>query len=361
MLLDEPIQVKNVTFQSRITCPPMDPYGVKLGPDHTIGDEVLNHYRKRIKGNLGLLITNALNVKISNAGLSQYVLDNENHMEGLRKLADLCHANGTKIFAQITHPSKGYHRHDTINHWSGGELKSIEDLFVKSAWLAKKAGCDGIELHGANMFFLNLFSSPISNQRTDEYGGDVEGRLRLAGNIIRRIREWAGDDFLIDYRMGWNQDLETDILTAKELERLGIDILHISYGIREQDRIMPAEYPPVICYPGTTRERFYAPEDFPYNDVVYTGLEVRKAINIPVILVDEIWTLQRGEQLLRDYGGDFIAFGRPYLADEDFLIKSQENPAFEACYHCPACAWFSDWHGCPKQRLLYKQRGEQMP
>lgn len=348
MLLAEPYQIKNVKFQSRITVAPMCPFGVKAGEDDSLGEEILEYYKKRIQGNLGLLITQCFTVISRDVGLRSFGLTKPKQLEDLRTLVKIAHDNGTKIMVQIAYPSGGHHRHDTIDFWRHDELKEIEDMFVQCAYNAKQAGCDGVELHGANMFFLNLFSSPITNHRIDEYGGDVYGRLHLASNIINRIKEFADDDFLIGYRMGWNKDLKTDIETAKALESLGLDIFHISYGIREADRYMPKEYPPYVCYPGTTREKQIGPADFDYNDVVYTGKEIHKHINIPVILVDEIWTFERGEKLLQEGDGEFIAYGRPLLGDPDFIKNSNEDPTHRGCYQCKECAWFYNCYKCPK-------------
>ena len=353
MKIYEPYTIKGVTFKNRIVLPPMNPFGIQEGEDASLGDDIIAYYERRIKGNLGLLITNAFAVTRKGNILRPLCMTSPKQQESLKKLIDLCHAYDTRIFVQIAYPSKGHHRHEKIDHWTREELQEIEDQFVECARIAKDLGADGVEIHGANMFFLNLFSSPISNDRTDEFGGDLEGRLRLAANIIRRIREFADDKFLIDYRMGWNLDLKTDIETAKYLESLGIDLFHISYGIRESDRIMPKEYPPVVCYPGTTREKQIGPEDFPFNDVVYSGKKIHEALHIPVILVDEIWTIGRGEQLLQEDAGEFIALGRPFLADPDLVEKSAENPDYLGCYRCKACAWFDDYSRCPK----VKQRG----
>jgi 2,4-dienoyl-CoA reductase-like NADH-dependent reductase (Old Yellow Enzyme family) len=353
MKLLEPISVKGISFQNRIAIAPMCPFGVRAGEEESLGEEILEYYRKRLATKPGLLITQAFKVKEDKSVLRGFGIFTPKQLTDLKKLADIAHENGTKIIVQLAYPSDGHHRHDTIDFWRKDELKKIEDSFVKAAFNAKEAGCDGVELHGANMFFLNLFSSPITNHRIDEFGGDVNGRLHLAANIIGRIKEFAGDDFIIDYRMGWNQDLETDIETAKALEKLGIDLFHISYGIRESDRYMPKEYPSFVSYPGTTRQKQIGPADFDYNDVVYTGAQIKKHLGIPVILVDEIWTFERGEKLLQENAGDFIAYGRPFLADDQFAAKSRDNPSFDGCCKCKDCAWFYDCYQCPR----VKQRG----
>jgi len=348
MRIYEPFRIKNVEFQNRVAIAPMCPFGVEDGPGESLGEKIIDYYRKRLETKPGLVITQAFKVSNQDSVLRGFGISTKQQLSDLKKLADIAHENGVRIIAQLAYPSNGHHRHDTIDFWRHDELKQIEDDFVQAAYNAKEAGCDGIELHGANLFFLNLFSSPITNHRIDEFGGDVNGRLRLASNIIRRIKEFADDNFIIDYRMGWNQDLETDIETAKALEKIGIDLFHISYGIRESDRYMPKDYPSFVSFPGTTREKQIAPKDFDYNDVVYTGSKIKEQLGIPVILVDEIWTIQRGEKLLEQNAGDFIAYGRPFLADDKFLEKGREDPKFDGCYKCKDCHWFYDCYKCPK-------------
>lgn len=353
MLLYEPFKIKNVELKNRIAIAPMCPFGVEEGEDNSIGKEIIEYYRKRFVTEPGLVISHAFTVCGKVNVLRGFGLRNEKQLADIKTLADIAHENHSRLVIQLAYPSGGHHRHDTIDFWKKEELQEIEDSFVECARNVKEAGGDGVELHGANMFFLNLFSSPITNHRIDEFGGDVNGRLHLAANIIRRIKEFAGDDFVVGYRMGWNKDLETDIETAKALEKFGIDYFHISYGIRESDRYMPKEYPSYICFPGTTREKQIGPENFDYNDVVYTGAEIHKHINVPVILVDEIWTLARGEELLKQNAGEIIAYGRPFLGDDKFLIHAKEDPEYKGCYQCKECAWFFDCMKCPR----VKQRG----
>ena len=353
MQIYEPYKLKNTELANRIVIAPMCPFGVEEGEDNSIGEEIIEYYRKRFITKPGLVVSHAFTVGGKVEVLRGFGLTNEKQLRDVKKLADLAHENGVKLVIQLAYPSGGHHRHDTIDFWRHDELKDIEDGFVQSALNVRDAGVDGVELHGANMFFLNLFSSPITNHRIDEFGGDISGRLRLASNIISRIKEKADKDFIVGYRMGWNKDLETDIETAKELEKIRADYIHVSYGIRESDRYMPKEYPSFVAFPGTTREKQMGPEDFDYNDVVYTGKEIHKHVKLPVILVDEIWTIARGEELLKQDAGDLIAYGRPFLGDDRFLERSQEDPYYRGCFRCKECAWFYDCKQCPR----VKERG----
>src|SRR5699024_6163089 len=121
------------------------------------------------------------------------------------------------------------------------EIKTIEDDFIKAAIRAKKAGFDGIELHGAHGYLLNQFASEVTNFRTDEYGGDLNKRIKLSLDIISGIRKELGqEDFIIGYRMGGNEPtIKEGIKIAKLLEEAGVDLLHVSSGISSPDIPLP--------------------------------------------------------------------------------------------------------------------------
>ena len=113
------------------------------------------------------------------------------------------------------------------------DLIYLRDCFIRSAKFCQEAGLDGIELHGAHTYFFNMLSSEISNKREDNYGGNLVERLTLVKEITEAIKSFSKDNFIISYRMGWTENINTDIETAKALEKLGVDILHVSSGIPE--------------------------------------------------------------------------------------------------------------------------------
>lgn len=145
------------------------------------------------------------------------------------------------------------------------DLIYLRDCFIKSAKFCQEAGLDGIELHGAHTYFFNMLSSEISNKREDNYGGNLIERLNLVKEIIEAIKSFSKDDFIISYRMGWTENINTDIETAKALEKLGVDILHVSSGIPEDRKLK-------------------LPDEFEYNDFVYTGIQVKKMLIFLLLL-----------------------------------------------------------------------------
>ncbi len=310
---------------------PMIRFGL-TSEDGVMEPKLMDHYLKRASTGIGLMISQALSVtpeKTIPTGAGAY---SNTHTGYLSKIKEKCHENGTRFFAQLAYPGFSYYDSslDNINQLREGDIFKIRDEFINGAEICKKAGLDGIELHGAHGFFLNLIASPRSNKREDRYGGDINRRLFLLKEIVDGIKDFAGDNFIISYRMGWNENLDMDIKTAKAIEDMGIDMLHISSGI-----------------PGN--RKIDMQWDFPYNEVVYTGCQIKKHVNIPVIVVNDIRTINRGNYLLEDNLCDFVAYGRPFLADENFMAKSSVDPAYDPCLRCKTCEWFENGDKCPIQ------------
>jgi 2,4-dienoyl-CoA reductase-like NADH-dependent reductase (Old Yellow Enzyme family) len=301
----------------------------------------MQHYLSFADKKIGLVICQALSVK-SDAEVSGGAgAFSEQHIDYLKTLADAYHTNGTKFFSQLAFPEYGFYNDSSknINDLKDNELDRIRDQFIYSAELCKKAGLDGIELHGAHTYFLNMMASSYSNQLQNKYGGDLAGRLMLVKEIVQGIKASTGNDFIVSYRMGWGDNLETDVETAQTLQEYGIDLLHVSTGIPQQRKLE-------------------LPNDFEFNDVVFTGSYVKKHIDIPVICVNDIRTLSRGTKLIENGLSDFAAYGKPFLADNSFVEKSLEDSNYKPCFGCPKCQWFIDGDKCPaiKVRIAEKEK-----
>ena len=302
------IKVKELNFSNRIVMAPMVHFGYK-NKNGNMEEKLLNTYLNYADKGIGLIISQALlvtNKKEIVGDVSNWagIYSNE-HIEYLRKISDTYHKYGTKFIAQLNTLNFKFLEKNSndINRLSKEDLIYLRDCFIKSAKFCQEAGLDGIELHGAHTYFFNMLSSEISNKREDNYGGNLIERLNLVKEIIEAIKSFSKDDFIISYRMGWTENINTDIETAKALEKLGVDILHVSSGIPEDRKLK-------------------LPNEFEYNDFVYTGIQVKKNVNIPVIVVNDIKTLSRGNKLIEDGDCDFVAYGRPLLSDPNFVIHS---------------------------------------
>lgn len=177
-----------------------------------------------------------------------------------------------------------------------------------------------------------MMTSEQANQRKDIYGGSFENRLRIIDEIVQGIQTFSDDRFIIGYRMGWSENSNTDIEMARTLEAIGIELLHVSIGI------------PAVRGTGL-------PDDFPFNEVVHIGITVKANVQIPVIVVNDIQTLQRAEWLIGNGMADFAAFGRAFLANGLFLKHSIENAGHRPCFRYRECKWLDHYKNCPAYKM----------
>ena len=293
-----PLQVKGKTLSNRIVLPPMVVnYGLA-----TSGGRAW--YGRRAAGGVGLVIVEATDVVIFGSQLTA---------ENLRPLVDAIHAGGALAAIQLFPGVRG----EEISP-AGLSKDDIRNLLVRyraSAEICTRAGFDGIEPHGAHGFLLNQFFSPEENKRTDEYGGALAGRMRLALEIMEAIRpaaERAG--MLLLYRhtpVGPGYGIPESLALAAELVKAGLDILDISPAshIAPADRAAPF-----------------------------------MALGVPVIAVNEMDRLPRALEALRQKRASLIAVGRGLIADPDWPIKVRDGrlDEIQVCTGCDECFAYLD-------------------
>lgn len=331
MKLFNPFLIKNVAFDNRIVIAPMVPFGIARLSNFAMSNPLLTHYSQLARNAAGLLVTQSLSVTPHPVHDSGVGIFHKDHIPALRTVVQACHSYNTRLFAQLAYPSTGFYQGDSILGLSALELDTIAKQFIQAAWRCKQAGCDGIELHGANSFFLNMLAAPASNQRTDHYGGSLENRLRLVKTIVDGIREFSDENFILSYRMGCTNDPATDIQTAQALQRMGVELIHACSGISSSSRLA-------------------VPPGFGFNAVVFMATVVAKHLDIPVIAVNNISTLRRGNDLVEAGQCEFAAYGKPFLADPEFLVHAKENIDYQPCLNCGRCQWFVDGSHCPARR-----------
>lgn len=345
-------KIGKLTVKNRIV---MSPMGIGLAElDGTPSDAMIAFYEARAKGGAGIVIPEITRINdVTGAGLlRQLSVTKDRHIAPLARLANAVQKHGSRLFIQLHHPGR-----ETMSSLIGGqpvvapsaipcklsqqktraletaEVKEIIQQFINGALRAQKAGCDGVELHGAHGYLINQFLSPYTNKREDEYGGSFENRLRFVSEIIAGIRAACGEDFPISVRLsvdeylsatGVTEDyihLEDGIKIAVALEKLGIDVLNVSCGIYETGvvSVEPISYPQ-----GWRTEMIKA---------------VKAAVKIPVIAVDLIREPAFADKLLEKGVMDFAALGRGFLADQDWGAKAFEGREGEIrrCISCLRC------------------------
>lgn len=337
--------LKGHIIKNRVVLPPMVCFGWTDNKGF-VSDKHVMHYEKIAESGTGLIIIEATCInKDARLADTQLGIWSDEHIEGLSRIAAACHKHGAVVLIQIHHagfmtpstvvetslaPSDYVAGRSNARAMTKEELKSAQDDFLQAAIRAQKAGFDGIELHGAHYYLINQFMSPVVNKRSDEYGGDLEGRSRFALEVIDSIKKVVSKDFIIGYRMGGNEPtLEEGIAVAKTLEQAGVDILNVSSGIK-------GDKAPV------------APDGFPYHWIVYIGTEIKKHVQVPVIVVFGIDTPEKAAHLTENNMTDFVAVGKSQLADHNWTRHAMENAEIITCLKCRSCAWHTDGIICPR-------------
>ena len=220
--LFEPIQIGTQTVKNRLFMPPLS---TNLGDKGYVTDELVEHYKARAKGGVGLFVTEVVTVEPTYVYLpGDMSIHDDSFIAGWKKLVDGVHEYGAKILPQLFHPAYmafpipgtpqliapshvgPYYAKEAPRPVTKEELKVIIQQFADAALRVQKAGGDGVEVHAAHAHgLLGGFLSPLYNKRTDEYGGNIDARLKLTLEVIEAIRNACGKDFIIDVRISGDE------------------------------------------------------------------------------------------------------------------------------------------------------------
>jgi 2-enoate reductase len=341
--LFEPGRIGKLAIRNRLVMAPMGILGL-TEPDGRISQRGIDYYVERARGGVGLIITGiclpTLDVEfgsLEKLGLSPVLrADNPEVIPRLSELSGAVHDCGAKIAVQL---SAGFGRvlppramaqtgEQTVapsavpNVWdpkaitrelTAEEVEKLVKSFGPAAGIVKAAGIDAIELHGHEGYLMDQFKTSLWNKRKDRYGGALDGRLRFSLEIIETIKEKAGKDFPVIYRYAikhyieGGRDVEESLEIAKRLEKAGVDALHVDAGCYD-DWYWP--HPPIYQPPGC---------------MVDMAEAVSKVVRIPVITVGRLGYPELAERVLREGKADFVALGRPLLADPEWPLKAKEG------------------------------------
>ena len=339
-----PIKIGETTVKNRIFMPPLS---TNLADKGYVTDELVEHYKARAKGGVGLFVTEVVTVEPTYCYLpGDMCIYDDSFIPGWKKLADGVHEYGAKILPQLFHPAHmafplpgtprliapsnvgPYYAKEAPRAVTKEELKVIIRQFGEAAKRAQIAGADGVEIHAAHAHgLLGGFLSPLYNKRTDEYGGDIDHRLRLTLEVIEEVRQVCGKNFIIDVRISGSEytdgglNLNDMIYVAKQLEKAGVDFLHVSGGTTiARGSSIPA--------PGT-----------PMGSHAATAAEIKKYVSIPVATVGRITEPWIAEELIANGKADICMIGRANLCDPEFANKVAAEKAddIRPCIGCLRC------------------------
>lgn len=342
--LFSPIKIGETTIKNRVFMPPIS---TNLADKGYVTDALVKHYAARAKGGVGLIVTEVTTVEPTYVYLpGDMSIADDSFIPGWKKLTDAVHQYGTKILPQLFHPAYmafpipgtprliapsfvgPYYAKEAPRPVTVEELHTIIKQFGEAALRVKKAGADGVEIHAAHAHgLLGGFLSPLYNKRTDEYGGDINGRLRLTLEVIREVRKTCGSDFIIDVRISGDEysdgglNLNDAIYVSKQLEKAGVDMLHVSGGTTiKRGSSIPA--------PGTKMGSHSA-----------LSAEIKKYVSIPVATVGRITEPWIAEELIANGKADICMIGRANLCEPEFCNKAQAGKTDEIrpCIGCLRC------------------------
>jgi 2,4-dienoyl-CoA reductase (NADPH2) len=318
---------------------------VLMGSMHTGLEETDNgnermaeFFAERARGGVGLIVTGGFgpNERAATHEATRMMRTSEDALWH-KVITDRVHEADGKICMQILHTGR-YAFNETpiapssiqapINPFK--PLAATEDEieqqivdFITTSVLAKEAGYDGVEIMGSEGYFLNQFLAERTNQRDDEWGGSYENRMRLPVEVVRRVRDAVGEDFIIIYRLSMldlvegGSSYDEVVQLGKAVEVAGATIINTGIGWHE------ARIPTIAT-------------KVPRAAFTWVTAKFRKELSIPVITSNRINSPEVAEEVLARGDADMVSMARPFLADSDFVNKSAEGRADEinTCIGC---------------------------
>ncbi|HHY75875.1 MAG TPA: NADH:flavin oxidoreductase [Firmicutes bacterium] len=329
-LLFSPIKVGNLTLRNRIVMPPMataiEGPGGSREDTGLPSDATVAYYAERAKKDVGMVIVEHTYIaKQGKAHKGQLGLDSDAAIPAFERLAQAIRTNGAVAAIQLNHVGS-IGNPDVTGHEVVGpsdkphpkserkprgltaeEIREIQSLFAAAARRAKLAGFDAVEVHSAHGYLGSQFLSPITNTRTDEYGGSLENRARFLLETVSRVKAEVGSDFPVFVRLGSVDGMEGGFTpeeaaqVARMLEEAGVALVDVSGGFMGS---RPAGAPPGYFVPAAAT--------------------IKKAVNVPVMVTGGITEAAFAEKVLQDGHADLIGIGRALLRDPNWVIKAKE-------------------------------------
>ncbi|NEB67624.1 NADPH-dependent 2,4-dienoyl-CoA reductase [Streptomyces fulvissimus] len=295
-------------------------------------------YAERARGGVGLIVTGGIAPSeraCSFPGGAKMTTGAE--AERHREITSAVHAAGGRIAMQILHFGRYAHHPDLVapsalkapisgftpNALTDEQVEETVEEFVRAAELARLAGYDGVEIMGSEGYLINEFIVSATNHRTDRWGGSYENRIRFPVEIVRRVRERVGSDFILIYRLSMldlvpgGSTLEEVVTLAKEIEAAGATILNTGIGWHE------ARIPTIAT-------------SVPRAAFTWVTEKVRGAVSVPLVTSNRINTPEVAEEVLASGRADMVSMARPFLADPEFVAKAAAGRA-DAINTCIGC------------------------
>lgn len=353
-LLFEPLTLKTLTLPNRFVRSATNDGGADK--EGRVQPDQVALYSALARGGVGFIVTGATNVQVQGQILPfQKRITTEEHLEGLNRLTAAVHEAGARIAVQLFHGGA-----EAGAYASSRDLKAVGPFFLgqdpyfpffkaeyvqadenqiqeiiaafgQGARRAREAGFDAVQLHGAHGYLFSQFLSPYINRREDEWGGSLEGRLRLHREVYAEIRRQVGPDFPVMIKLGVQDsfpgglEIEEGRKAAQILADLGFDALEISSGARGRGW-QETEFRTGIKK--VEQEAYYRE---------WSG-RIRPAVKVPLMLAGGLRTFDLMEEIVRQGEADLVALSRPLIREPDLIRRWQSGDRGpSACISCNQC------------------------
>lgn len=358
----EPIRIGNVTLKNRIMSPPM--MSGLATPEGQVTQELIAFARRMAKSGAGLVVMGETSIDLNrapdhvhgtNIGSDAFVpryalLTEEIHRYGAKASIELNHP-GALAFPVLLEGKKPYspsplpeyihpvYKNSKVEIMDKAAMQSVIESYVAAVGRCIAAGFDMVMIHAGHGWLLGQFLSPSFNQRTDEYGGSLENRMRFPLEVLSTLRNTYGDKIAIDLRVsgasrvpkeisGGEMEIDELILFLKEAQKY-VDMVNFSAGFIPY--LLSLEYMiPSYLHPHQVNAEFAA--------------KAKKELNIPVSAVGGFVTVEEADKFIAEGNADIVAIGRASLADPMIFIKSQQGREDEIrpCIRCSYCGGRSE-------------------
>ncbi|MFF4669914.1 FAD-dependent oxidoreductase [Streptomyces sp. NPDC001279] len=295
-------------------------------------------YAERARGGVGLIVTGGIAPNARGCSAPGGAgMTTEAEAERHAVVTSAVHAAGGRIAMQILHFGRYAHHLDLVapsalrapispftpHALTDDEVEETVEDFVRAAELARHAGYDGVEIMGSEGYLINEFVVAATNHRTDRWGGSYENRMRFPVEIVRRVRERVGDDFILIYRLSMldlvpdGSSSEEVVRLARAIESAGATIINTGIGWHE------ARIPTIAT-------------SVPRGAYTWVTERLRGSVSVPLITSNRVNTPELAEEILASGRADMVSMARPFLADPDFVAKAAAGrpEAINTCIGC---------------------------
>jgi 2,4-dienoyl-CoA reductase (NADPH2) len=335
-----PIKINTLELSNRIYLPAMH---LGMAKEFEVTDQIVNFYTQRAKGGPGMICVGYATVDELSGNTQNIGAHADRFIPGLTRLASAIKENGSLAAVQINHagrynfsffldgkqpvaPSAIASRmtKETPKAMTAAEIKQTVASFAAAAGRVKRAGFDAVEVLSGTGYLISEFLSPLTNQRTDEYGGILENRMRFGLEIMAAVRESVGPEFPLIVRMNGNDFMpggnsrEELVAYARALAKGGVDALCINVGWHE------ARVPQIVA-------------QVPRGAFAYLARGIKEVVDIPVIASHRINDPKEAREVIQEGYCDMVAMGRSLIADPMLPQKTRQGKE-DQIVHCIACA-----------------------